>query len=153
MAPLPNTQIVPRNWQQFHRPTIQATFRSAVRISRLTDRQGTRDPVTGRTSFATPVPVYEGGARIQSRGGGATSRGPGGAAVGVNDRIITIGSYLVAIPTDADEVKVDDLILVLSCPDSPVLVGLGLKVVEVTYADIAWQRSLGCDLQEPSARG
>ena len=151
--PLPATRMLPDNWQEAHRPVIAATFRSKIQITRLADRRGTRDQIAGRTSFATPWVLYDGGARVQSRGGGATSRGPGGAAVGVNDRIITIGSYLVAIPTDADEVKVDDLILVLSCPDSPVLVGLGLKVVEVTYADIAWQRSLGCDLQEPSARG
>ena len=151
--PLPSTRMLPDNWQEAHRPVIAATFRSMVQITRLADRRGTRDPIAGRTSFAVPWVLYDGGARVQSRGGGATARGPGGAAVGVNDRIITVGSYLVAIPTDAAEIKVDDLIQVFACPDSPVLSGLMLKVVEVLYADAAWQRSLGCDLQEPSARG
>jgi hypothetical protein len=149
VPPLPNTKIIPANWQEFHRPTIQATFRSTVRLTRLGNPQGVRDSTTGRTGFAVPYIVYEGEARVQSRTTGAAR----GGTTSVADRVLTIGAYLIALPADSEIAAVGDVVEVLTCLDSPHLAGLSLVVVDVPAADIAWQRSYGADLYQPTIRG
>lgn len=142
--PLPATRMVPDDWQQRHAATIRVTMRSTVQVVRRADRVGTRDATVGRTSWATPYIVYEGAARVQSR-----------SAVNTRfaDRQAAVGDYLVAVPADAAAVKVDDVVEVTSCPDSPALTDLTLVVRDCPQADVAWQRNLLCDLVEPSARG
>lgn len=149
MVGLPNTRVVPDDFQQRHAGVIAATFRSTVRLMRLGNPQGVRDPAAGKTAFPVPWPVHEGQARIQSRTTGATL----GRAVPVADRLVTLGAYLVALPTDSEPGRVGDVVEVLSCPDYPALNGLELIVVDVPGADIAWQRSYGCNLRQPTIRG
>lgn len=147
--PLPGTKIIPANWAQHHATTIRATFRSTVRVTRLGNPQGVRDTTTGRTAFPVPYVVFEGEARIQSRGTGVAM----GGTTTVADRILTIGGYLVACPADAEQARINDTVEILRCDDTPALVGLTLVVVEIPAADIAWQRNYGCDLRQPTIRG
>lgn len=147
--PLPGTRIIPTNWQARHRPLIAATFRTELRVIRLADQRGTRNETTGRTSFAVPYIVYEGLARVQSR----TGTGRNGGPVPVGDRMVTLGAYLVALPTDTQPGRIGDIVEIVTCPDAPALNGLSLKILDTPAADIAWQRSYGCDLHQPTARG
>ena len=149
MVGLPNQKIIPDNWAEFHRLTIAATFRSTVRVTRLGNPQGVRDSTAGRTGFAVPYIVYDGPARIQSRTTGETK----GGTTTVADRQLTIGAYLVALPTDSEAAVVGDTVECLTVADDPAIQGLNLVVVDVPHADIAWQRSYGADLYQPTIRG
>lgn len=143
--PLPNHRIVHPRFQQAWQPTIQATMRATVRLSRLGNPQGVRDPATGRTTFPTPTPVYEGCGRVQVRSGGSLTP--------VADRQVTVGAYLVALPAAVRDVRVDDVVEVLACPDDEALQGLTLVVRDVGHADVVLQRNVGCDLHQPTIRG
>lgn len=142
--PLPNHAPVHRDFQSHHAPLIASTFRSGVILSRPIVA-GTRNATTGRTAFADPTTLFEGCARIQSRSAGNATQ--------VGDRAVTTGTYLIALPADSEAARVGDLITVVSCPDAPSLVDAVLKIVDVPAADIAWQRSYGCDLEQPAVRG
>ncbi len=146
---LPNQKLIPPNFQADWAPTIADTMMSVVRVTRLGNPQGVRDPDTGRTTFPTPWIVHEGPARIQSRGTGVVQ----GGTTTVADRTLTIGSSMVALPADSEPALVGDTVKVLSCPDTPWLVGKTLAVVEISAADVAFQRSLGCNLHEPTIKG
>lgn len=151
--PLPGTHIVHPQFAEHWRPTIAATFRSEVRLTRLGNPQGVRDPDTGRTNFPAPYVVYEGSARVQSRGGVTSTQAGGGRNTNVGDHIVTVGAYLLVMPSDTAAAKIGDTVKILSCPDTPALSLLTLTVVEVPAADVAFQRSYGCNLQEPTIRG
>lgn len=153
MVGLPNMRIIDPRFQVVHQTMIRGTMRSTIRVIRLADQQGTRDPAAGRTTFATPYIVHDGPGRIQARGGGATARGPGGAAESVAGRVVAVGSYLVAIPSDTESPVVGDTVKIIQCPDDRSLEGRTLSVVDVPHSDIAWQRNLGCDLIESTPRG
>lgn len=146
--PLPGTRIVHPQFQARWRPIIAATFRSLVRVTRPGNPQGTRDWEAGRTTVATPFVVYSGPARVQSRTTGATR----GAATQVADRPVTVGAYLIAVPTDSAPALLRDVVEILECNDDPALQGLVLYVVDVPHADVAWQRNLGCDLHQPTIK-
>lgn len=140
--PLPNTRIIHPRWQQHYQPVILGTMTALVRLSHP-GGLGVRDPVTGRTPDADPVPYYEGPGRVQARGGAAPSETTAG-------REITSGPYLVAVPYELpDEPLLYDLVDVLD-GDDPLMVGQRLYVVEVPTASIILQRSLGCDLNQPT---
>jgi hypothetical protein len=149
VPPLPGGRIIHPNFQQHWAATIAGAFRSAGKLVRLGNPQGVRDWETSRTEFAVPYVVYDGPARIQSRGDGSTR----GGTTTVADRILTIGSYLLVLPADSEPGKVGDIWETAECDDTPWLVGQSLVLVEVSAADIAWQRSYGCDLYQPTIRG
>ncbi|MEV1315366.1 DUF6093 family protein [Micromonospora arborensis] len=117
-----------------------------VRLSKP-GQLGTRDPVTGATPTLPPVPYYEGPGRVQARGGA-------GPADSTAEREVTVGPYLVAVPVDIGGAvpELGDVVDVLS-GDDPLLAGERLYVVEVPTASILLQRSLFCDLHQPSTPG
>lgn len=151
MPGLPNHHLIHPQFQQRWQHTIRATMRSRIRRTRLGNPQGARDAGAGRTTFPQPWVVYEGEARVQGPPR-SRSHGTAGSTTMVGDRILPIAAYLVAEPADVAPALVGDVVEILEAPDDPALVDLTLIVADVSHADIAWQRSYGCDLHQPTIR-
>lgn len=143
--PLPNTQMIPRGWQQHFAGAVVGGMQARVRLSHPASL-GTRNATTGKTPQLPPRTYYEGPARIQVHGALA----PAGSGAG---RAISTAAYLVAVPIDVgDEPSIADLVDVLESPD-PLQVGLRLYVTDVPTATEILQRNLGADLHAPTPRG
>lgn len=138
MVGLPGTHVVHPRMGTHLAASVAGGMTSTVRL-RHPDQVGTRNSVTGKTTFAATAAYYDGPARVQTRGGAS----PTDQA----DRQVTIGDYLVAVPTDAGAPQLADLVEVVESPD-PQLVGAVLIVRDVGRADILLQRNLGCDLHQ-----
>lgn len=102
----------------------------------------TRNDTSGVTAPASPTVYYEGPARVQARGPGTPADAAG--------RQVTVGDYLLAVPVEAGDTRLDDLGQVLASPDDPLLVGKVLIVRQVPLASVVLQRNLGADLQTPT---
>lgn len=112
------------------------------RLLRLDDA-GTRDPVSGKTVFADPQVLWQGSARIRASTGGSTVQA---------DRVVTLGGYLLVLPADCPAPRVRDMWEVDGCAGDPSLERVRLRVVDVPRSGLSWQRNVGCDIEEPSAR-
>lgn len=142
--PLQGHRIIHPQFTTWTAPTVLAMMPSRVRLWRP-GGMGPQDPDSGRTPVLDPVAYYEGPGRIQARG--AMRIGSSG------DRTPAIGNFLVAVPVEAGDTQLQDLVEVLQSWD-PLLVAPGerLVVVDVPTADIILQRNLGCDRQTDSNR-
>lgn len=114
-----------------------------VRLSRPA-MGGVRDKATGVTSFAADEQVWQGIAALRANDGG----GPTVQA----DRVVALGGYLLRLPADAPAPHVRDVVDVLGGQVDPSLVGARLRVVSVPRNGLRWQRTVGCDIEQPINR-
>lgn len=143
--PLPNTQMIPRGWQEHFAGAVVGGMQARVRLSHPASL-GTRNATTGVTPQLPARTYYEGPARLQVHSGLSPAGGAGG-------REIVTAPYLLAVPIDVgDEPRLADLCDVLASPD-PLQVGLRLYVTDVPTATEILQRNLGADLHAPAPRG
>ncbi|MBM0237735.1 hypothetical protein JNW88_12210 [Micromonospora sp. ATA32] len=140
--PLPNTRVIHPRFEQHHRPVTESAMTTTGRLLRP-DETGTRDPVSGRTTFAEPALVWEGSARLRANTGTPTVQA---------DRIVTVGGYLLVLPADTPVPHVRDVWEVGDCDGDPSLAGARLRVVDVPRSGLSWQRNIGCDIEEPTNR-
>jgi hypothetical protein len=133
--PLPNRRTVfdPR-WNDRHRPVAAATLTDDCIITRG-GGPGTVDP-NGNWTPTAGTTVYTGKCRIQAAG--MADR----VAV-VGEEQITTGLYHAAVPHDAPQIQVGDVITVTAAED-PRLTGRHLSVLDHLYGSQQWQRDLLC---------
>jgi hypothetical protein len=143
--PLPNTQVIPDNWEAWHEPVVIGTMTGAVRVLRP-DFTGTRDGTTGRTVFAQPTLIYEGPARVQKRDIGEAN------IKMAADRIATLSPYLVVVGKACPLVMVRDRVLILAAGGDPDAVGVMLDVTDVSRGTLTFERDISCTLYVPTAR-
>lgn len=142
MPGLPNTRVIPPGWEAHHRPVAEGAMTTTGRLLRP-DETGTRDPVSGRTTFAEPAVVWVGRAQVGANSGSPTVQA---------DRVVTVGSYLLELPADTPLPRVRDVWEVVTCAGDPSLPGARLRVVDVPRSGLSWQRNVGCDLEVPTNR-
>ena len=137
--PLPGHPLIDPRMEGHYRPVASRALPCVVRLSRL-DTVGVRDPHTGRTVFADPVVLYEGPGRVLHQGAGAAS---------VNaERVVTVGTYLLFVPSTVTGPLLGVVGQVVSAPN-PDLLALRLRVVDTPHNSLSWQRVLGCDTETP----
>lgn len=136
--PLPGTRIIPRTWNDHHRPTATASMRGTCVISRPdTDTtDDVYDPVTLQYTSGPAGQVYAGPCRVQ-----ALSTAEARSRFGEQD--VTTHRYLVAVEWDAAQVLVDDVVTVVTA-DDPGLPGRKLRVLDVSGGTEQWERDLIC---------
>lgn len=139
--PLPATRVIHRNWQTRHRPVAESTMTVGVEVTRAGTGEGTYNPATGQTDPPARIDVAACPARVQARA--ASDR-----VVQTGDQTITFRGYLVTLPVDAGDLRVDDRVEVTSVDsdeDDPQLLGLDLRVIDVMYGSLVWERDLICE--------
>jgi hypothetical protein len=125
------------DWSSHHRPTAAATMSATCDITRDGTGDGIFDPATGKTTPPPRVTVAaDAPCRVQRSAFPEQARAQA-------EQVITTRTYLVALPHDVPEPKVDDLVEITASVDAD-LVGRSLRVLDVRYASEQWQRDLIC---------
>lgn len=136
--PFPGTKVFHPDWEAHHRPVAEGA-QTATGIIRRYSSVGVHNEATGKTEYPEPTTVYgsptPGPMRVV-RDGVETTREIGGQQV-------TIRSYIVAVPADAPEIRVNDEVLVSTAGDSK-LPGESLWVHDVRFGSQIWERDLVC---------
>ncbi|GGM27133.1 hypothetical protein GCM10011608_09900 [Micromonospora sonchi] len=141
--PLPNSRLIHPRFEEHHRPTVEASMTVEVRLSRPAVG-GVRDKTTGVTSFDGETPLWQGQAALRANDGGSPTVQA--------DRVVALGGYLLRLPADAPAPQVRDVVDVLGEVSDPSLVGARLRVVDVPRNGLSWQRTVGCDIEQPINR-
>lgn len=134
---LPNSRLVhPRFHENLRRSAVgTAGMPDHGTITRPGEGAGTVDPVTARWTPPAGTEVFTGDLRVQAE----PSQQRGNVEVG--DDTITLHRYRASIPYGADQVLVDD-VLVLDRSTDEQLVGRPLIVRDVHYSSFAVNRYL-----------
>lgn len=142
--PFPATRVLHPDWSAHHRPTAESAMTVGMMFTRAGTGEGTyNDPATGGDGTTTPparTDVAATTARIQARN--ASER-----VVLVGENTVTLRTYLVAVPVDAGDIRVDDHgeVTSVAADADPELLGLVLRVRDVIYGSEVWQRDLICE--------
>jgi hypothetical protein len=139
--PFPGTRVVHRDFERHHRPIAEGTMTVGVVVTRAGTGPGTFDPDTGSNTGAARVDVAATEARIQPTAAAARQTVAG-------DQVVTLRTYLVALPWNVAGVLVDDRVEVTSVAEAdsdPDLLGTLLRVRDVTKTSTQWQRTLVCE--------
>lgn len=142
--PRPNTPVIPANWSEHHRPTVNATMTADVELRRPSSA-ATFDEAAGKSVYPAPALLWSGVARVQrlSRRGGDKE---------IGDRFALVQLYQVSLPADAAEPNVDDQFTVTASADDPSLVGKIMRIREVRLGSLIWSRDLTCEEVAPTTR-
>lgn len=144
--PLPGSRVIPEGWSAHHQPTAQGAMTATATLQHPPGGEPTGfNEVLGRSVYGAPTPYWTGPVRIQ-RGG------QGQATVDVGDRQVTLRGYQVSIPASVTGVRVNDQLTVATCDEDADLVGRVLRVVDVRYGSLRWQRDLICEDTTPTSR-
>ncbi|MGI5155821.1 DUF6093 family protein [Microbispora sp. CA-102843] len=133
--PLPGTRVIHPKFSEHHRPVATGSQNATCHITRA-GGGGTTGP-DGTWTPDTPLTVYTGPARVSPR---PTDQ----RRVVSGDRRVVLREYVVAIRWDAEQIQVDDVV-VMDTADDPRLPGIGLRVVDVQMGDQEWERILVCE--------
>lgn len=135
----PGTPVIPGQWSQAPRTGFAKTRTARITIRRPGAVKGAFDDTTGTYPMVPPEPHFTGTARIQARDAQP-------AELLVADQEVTTTGYLVAVPLDATQVQVEDIVTVtdLDCNGDEVLVGHELIVRSVATGSLVWERDLIC---------
>lgn len=142
--PRPGTRVIPAEWSQHHRPTVEKTMTATVDLRRPTDAT-TFDETAGKSVYVDPAILWSGPARLQriARRGGEKE---------IGDRFAIVQTYQVSLPQDAPAAQIDDQIAVITSGDDNLLNSLLLRVREVRGGSLIWSRDLMCEEVTPTTR-
>lgn len=136
--PLRGTRVIHERWSEHHRQTAQGGMTATGTLTRAGTGPSVPNEDTGQIERPAAVTIIRDQVcRVQAL---ATSD----RIVEVGDSVVTLHSYLVAIPPDTPAAHVDDVWTVTACHADPSLVGRELKVTGITYGSEVWQRDLIC---------
>lgn len=139
--PLPNTRVIPAAWSAHHAPAAEAGMTATCTITRPNPSAGTLDTATGVYTDAAPTTVATGiPCRVQTPGRFPRRNWPQAAPD------VTRQGYLVAVPNSTPVVHVDDLVTIDTATGTA-LVGVVLRVIDVTEGSEVWQRDLTCVIE------
>lgn len=148
--PLTNHPVVPPNWSEHHRPTVEGTMTATgtIQIPASADA-GTFDETLGYTVPGAPTTIYTGPMRVRRLPVGSTVQ-----VVVVGDREVVLRQYKVTVPVDgpSEAVPIGAIVTVTSCDEEPQVVDRPLRVREVPVSTQAWARVLICEDHGPSTR-
>lgn len=128
--PIPGHRPIHSRFSKHHRPVASGTHTSTVIITRLVAGPGTLGPEGYEPPPASEV--YRGPARITPSP--TTERN-----LVVGEAQVVTRRYALAITWDAAELHVDDLVRVTD-GDDPELVGKTLRIADVEYGSVQWER-------------
>lgn len=140
--PLPSTAVVPDGWDDHHRPVATATMTATCTITRPT--QGAYDPITLQYPANTEPVAYRGPCRLQQ----VIGRGRD-APLDFAGQPVTARINLVSIEWDAAPVHINDIVTIDDSVD-PRLIGRKVRVTNVVYGSMQWQRDLHCQDFDPA---
>jgi hypothetical protein len=144
--PRPGTPVIPVNWSEHHRPTVEKTMTATVTLQRPSG-VFTTDEVAGRSVPADPQVLWTGQSRIQR-----FSRRTSGTEPQVGGRFIGVEMYQVSLPADVPEPALNDQVVATVSGDDPQLVGKVLTVREIRLGSLIWSRDLMCEEIMPATR-
>jgi hypothetical protein len=136
--PFPGTRVFDPDWEAHHRPVAEGAMTATGIVRRYTG-PGVFNEATGITDYPAPTTVYgvAGAAPMRVvRDGVETTREIGG-------RQVTVRGYIVVLPADAPEIRVNDEVLVATAGDSK-LPDESLWVHDVRFGSQIWERDLVC---------
>ncbi|MEU5157301.1 DUF6093 family protein [Glycomyces sp. NPDC021274] len=136
--PFPGTGVFHRDWEARNRPVAESAM-TATGIVRRYSATGVFNEPAGKTDYPPPVTVYgvDGAARMRVvRDGVETTREIGGQQV-------IIRNYIVVLPADAPEIRVNDEVVVATAGDAR-LPDESLWVHDVRFGSQIWERDLVC---------
>lgn len=137
MVGLPNSKVIPPDWEAHHAPTCDASMTATITVTRLSAPTGTPtfDAQTGRSVYPTPTTVWSGACRIQQRNAGLG----GTVAQQVGEKAQPTHYYLLATSLTAPLLDVNDVAEVTSAVDAA-MVGRTLRITDVLGGSTLWQR-------------
>jgi hypothetical protein len=136
--PFPGTKVFPDGWEAHHRPVAEGAM-TATGIIRRHSSAGVHNEATGRTDYPDPTTVYGTGGPAPMRivrDGVETTRM-------IGERQVVIRGYIVALPADAPEIRVNDEVVAATAGDTE-LPGESLWVHDVRFGSQIWERDLVC---------
>lgn len=134
----PGTAVIPSGWAEGHRPVVDKTGTAACTIRVPGTVQGWDD--TTEQNESTPnAAYYTGSCRVQSLATQARQ-------VTVAGDPETIASHLVVVPATISPAT-NDLVKVTASGDT-LLDGRVLRVVQVVYGSLRFERDLFCVLND-----
>ena len=141
--PLPATSVFGPDWDAHHRPVAEGG-QTSLGIIRRQESEGVFDEDTMETVFPEPTTIY-GPAKMRIVRDGVET------ATRIGDRTVVIRSYIVAIPADAPEIRINDEVVPATASD-PRLPDKSLWVHDVRYGSQVWERDLLCTNTPPTTR-
>lgn len=147
---MPNTRVVPLEWEAHHRNAAEGQLTSTcdLRRSSTANTQPTFNPVSGRTTYTTPTTfASDVPCRLQSLIGG-----PGQQTVDVGERQVATHRYSLSVPWDTAEAVFGDEVVVTRCDGDPVLVGRVFRVLDQRHGSLSWYRTYVVEEIQPAAR-
>lgn len=136
--PFPGTGVFHPDWEAHHRPVAEGAMTATGVVRRYT-AAGDFNEAAGKTERGAPTTVYgvDGAARMRVvRDGVETVREIGGQQV-------TIRNYIVVLPADAPEIRVNDEVVVATAGDAR-LPDESLWVHDIRFGSQIWERDLVC---------
>ena len=150
--PLPGTRVIHALWSAHHRAVAegQLTATCAVRRPASGGQSPPFDEARGYSVPPDPTTLYEGPCRVQRLQPALSA-----TELQIAGRELVIREYMVVLPKDAvpgDGVAVNDLIVIVECPDDRTLEGHSLRVRDIRQGSLIWQRDLTCEDISPATR-
>lgn len=134
---LPDHRALHPRWETHHRPVAARFHTATVAIRRHSNATGF-DPDTGQSTFAAPVQVWTGAARVQRTGTQSDET--------VGDRQVVTRNATVSIPVDTPEVHIGDEVQITSYRDldsgDPHLTNVPLWIRDIRPGSLLFQRDL-----------
>ena len=141
--PFDSTRVIHPDWSGHHMPVTEGAMGATCTIT--TGGAGGWDPDTGPTP-GTPTTLYTGRCRVQAQANAAAERDAA-------DQLVTVSTYLVALPASCPGVPVGDqgakvTITAMDANGDQALIGAVLTVQSNPTASLRWERDLTCTLDQ-----
>lgn len=143
MPGLPNTRVIHDDWSVHHQATAAGGMTALCVVTRA--GEPAFNELLGHDVMPEPTTLYKGACRVRRLEANEQQRITG-------DREITIRDYMVSLLAEADAVMVNDTVTITGSEDDTQLVGRTLRIRDVAYGSLHWQRNLSCELLVPVAR-
>jgi hypothetical protein len=105
----------------------------------------TFDEFTGRSALPAADELYSGACRVQRSE-------PAPSPLQVGDREVPVRQYNVSIPAGGEATAVNDIVEITACDGDAQLVGRRLRIRDVRFGSLTWQRDLVCEDLAPTTR-
>lgn len=141
--PFDSTHVIHPDWSGHHMPVTEGAMGATCTIT--TGGAGGWDPDAGETD-GTPTTHYTGRCRVQAQANAAAERDAA-------DQLVTVSTYLVALPASCPGVPVGDkgakvTITAMDANGDQELIGAVLTVQSNPTASLRWERDLTCTLDQ-----
>lgn len=142
--PFDSTHVIHPDWSGHHMPVTEGAMGATCTIT--TGGAGGWTPGGGIEAPGDPTTLYTGRCRVQSQANAAAERDAAG-------QLVTVATYLVALPATCPGVPVGDqgakvTITTMDANGDQALIGKVLTVQSNPTASLRWERDLTCTLDQ-----